>query len=634
MLETKNLINEFFEPGGMLSQKNPAYEHRPGQIMMAHDIRGAFIERKHYIAEAGTGTGKTLAYLIPAIEAAMKYGKRIIVSTGTKNLQEQLIKKDIPFLQKLIPGFKAVCMKGRYNYACLYKIEKGTNEPILTSPEEAVIFNRIEKWVANSATGDKAEIENLPEDLPLWQHINATTDNCLGRNCDYFKECFITRLRAEAEEAHVIVVNHHLFFADLALRGNYHTRAIPDYDFVVFDEAHLIEEIATDHFGYKVSNSQFKKLFKSIGTLSIDNIKNFTKQAGEKLDILWKYFELLVDNKNLLVVKNGFSSEILDAHLALSSILKQTTDYLAKFPSKENDGLRMKLTLAHFHLDFLLTQVNKQYVYFFSKKFKRITLEAAPVEVADFLRSKLFENIDSCILTSATLCINNTFTFICERLGLDVPTTFSAPAVFDYQKQALMYLPEMDDPKGLNYQAQAIKECVDLLKISKGRAFVLTTSNKAMKMLYEKVAPQLDFPCMMQGELSKTELLDQFRRKKNPVLFATTSFWEGIDVQGDQLSMVIIDKLPFAVPDDPITEARHDRITEYGGNSFSQYTLPDAVIALKQGFGRLIRSKTDCGVVAILDSRLRTKQYGNYFLNSLPNARITSQISDVKEFMK
>lgn len=629
----KNLIHKLFSPDGLISQHHPNYEYRPGQVQMARGILDAFKNEHHYIAEAGTGTGKTLAYLAPAIEMALNEGKRIVISTGTKNLQEQLVNKDIPFLKQLIPNFSYTCMKGRYNYACISKILKGTAEPILEGLDEAKYFDIIHKWLNTTNFGDKAELKTLPEDLKMWSHLNATTENCVGRKCEYFDDCFITRMRARAEGSDIIIVNHHLFFADLALRETLHTKAIPDYDYVIFDEAHLIEEIATKYFGFEVSNSYLKRLLKKIGKLPLNDFDKPVVRAIEQIDNLWHEFDLVVGNQNIHTIKNSLSETVVDNYFVLSSLLSQIQNmfkYLPE-PDKESKLLASQLAEKRFGIDFILTQKEKSYVSYFQRNKKSIKLESAPIEVAELLRSKIFDKVKSCILTSATLSINGKLDFISERLGIDKSTKFIAPSVFDYQKQAILYLPQgMHEPNSSLFTSQAIKKCIEVLNITDGRAFILTTSNKAMNDLYNGVCNRISHPCLLQGQMSKTGILEEFHRIPNSVLFATTSFWEGIDIQGEKLSCVIIDKLPFSVPDDPVTEARNDFIAQSGGNAFYQYSLPEAVIALKQGFGRLIRSKKDTGVVMILDPRLKTKGYGQYFLNSLPDAKVSNNIEDVR----
>lgn len=632
----KNLIHKLFSPDGLISQNHPRYEYRPGQVEMARGILDAFKNEHHYIVEAGTGTGKTMAYLAPAIEMALTEGKRIVISTGTKNLQEQLVNKDIPFLKSLVPNFTYTCMKGRYNYACISKVLKGTSEPILTGLDEAQHFETIHKWINNTQTGDRAELKQLPEDLHMWSHVNATTENCVGRKCEHFDDCFITRMRARADSSDIIIVNHHLFFADLALREVLHTKAIPDYDYVIFDEAHLLEEIATKYFGFEVSDNYLKRLLKKIKKLPA-NFDRLIDRSIEQIDMLWHEISSLLGTANIYSMKNSLPEHLLDNYFVLSSLLSQIqkTFKLIEEPDKESKLLESQLAEKQFGIDFILTQKEKGYVSYFERNKKSIKIESSPIEVGELLRSKIFNKVKSCILTSATLSINGKLDFISERLGIDRPKTFIAPSVFDYKKQAILYLPpEMNEPSSPNFTKEAIENCIKLLNITKGRAFILTTSNKSMNDLYNGVCNRINHPCLLQGQMSKTGILEEFHRVPNSVLFATTSFWEGIDIQGEKLSCVIIDKLPFSVPDDPVTEARNDFIAQSGGNAFYQYSLPEAVIALKQGFGRLIRSKKDTGVVMILDPRLKTKGYGQYFLNSLPDARVSNNIEDVRRLFQ
>lgn len=646
-----NHIERVFGEGGLISKSHENYEYRSGQIKMAEAISKAFEEKKHLIVEAGTGTGKTLAYLIPAIAAALGSKKRIIISTGTKNLQEQLMEKDIPFLQKILPKkFAAAYMKGRSNYACLYRIHKAENQPILDGLDQMDQFDVVRRWSGESQTGDRRELVNLPENLPFWSRINAKSETCIGQKCPEFEPCFITRMRNRAEDADIIIVNHHLFFADLSVRGNQFGKVIPDYGAVIFDEAHLIEDIAADYFGFQVSNFQIDELVRDSDNLPIADAivtRDLTKLAAKIIGLseqFWiRFTQMRYDGRFPLLAdifaertKDGEQqpTRLGEAYFALDSALQRLEAALDGFAEKipEADSLIRRTRQTRFDLDFIVTQAEKNYVYWLEKRGKGMFLRASPVDVSELLREKLFEKVETCILTSATLSSSGKFDFIRERLGLDSAKTTGmvAPSAFDYEKQAIVYLPKaMPDPRSPEFTQMAAGEIVKLLKITDGRAFVLATSNSSMTALYELVSSRVNFPCFIQGSMSKAGLLEKFRETPNAVLFATSSFWQGVDVQGAQLSCVIIDKLPFAVPTDPIVAARSRFIDENGGKSFFDYSVPQAVITLKQGIGRLIRSNSDKGVIAILDPRLRTKGYGKDFLSSLPRMRITSDLKDI-----
>lgn len=647
-----DLIDNVFGSGGLISRHHEAYEYREGQIKMAEAIATAFAEKQHLIVEAGTGTGKTLAYLTPAIAAAIANKSRIIISTGTKNLQEQLMEKDIPFLQKILPKkFKAAYMKGRSNYACLYRIAKSDHQPILEGIGDIDHFKQVRDWVRETKTGDRAELTYLPENLSFWSRISAKSDTCIGQKCPDYEPCFITRMRSNAEAADIVIVNHHLFFADLSVRGNNFGKVLPDYSAVIFDEAHLIEDIAADYFGFQVSTFQIDELVRDADTLPITDaiatagiLRTSAKVIGLAEQFWIRFLQARGNEGRFPLLPDSFSVRGADglpqstshgeAYEALDSALSQLETeidvYSAKIPEAESVVRRIRQT--RFDLGFIIKQADRNYVYWLEKRGRGIFLQASPVDVSALLEEKLFDKVDTCVLTSATLSSNGSFNFIRDRLGLSPAktTSLTAPSSFDYERQAVVYLPKvMPDPRSTEFPHAAAIEIVKIVQVTRGHAFVLCTSNSSMTALYELVSSRIGFPCFLQGTMAKSGLLEKFRSTPNAVLFATSSFWQGVDVRGDQLSCVIIDKLPFAVPTDPIVAARSRFIDENGGRSFFDYSVPQAVITLKQGIGRLIRSSTDRGVIAILDPRLRSKGYGRDFLNSLPRMRITSDLADV-----
>jgi ATP-dependent DNA helicase DinG len=650
--EKTKKVEEIFGQGGLIAKHHKEYEYRGGQIKMAEAVLRAFEEKKHLIVEAGTGTGKTMAYLVPAIAAALAKKQRVIISTGTKNLQEQLMEKDIPFLQKVMPKkFTAAYMKGRSNYGCLYKIKKAENQPILDGMDELDYFNEVREWSRETETGDRAELVNLPENISFWSRINAKSETCLGQKCPDFEPCFITRMRQRADEADIVIVNHHLFFADLNVRGNQYGKVLPDYGAVIFDEAHLIEDIAADYFGFQVSSFQIDELIRDTDSLPITDAmatRDLTKLGAKIIglaDQFWvRFTQTRGQDGRFPLVPNAFAERggkgdvqatpLGEAYFALDSALErlETAVDLHAEQLTEAENLLKRVRQTRFDLDFICTQAEKNYVYWLEKRGRGMFLRASPIDVSTLLQEKLFEKTETVILTSATLSANGKFNFIKDRLGLEEEKTetLQAPSAFNYEKQAIIYIPKaMPDPRAPEYNQMAAAEIVKILGISQGHAFVLCTSNFSMNTLYELVSMRVNYPCLVQGSMSKAGLLDRFRKTSNAVLFATSSFWQGVDVRGDQLSCVIIDKLPFAVPSDPIVSARTKFIDENGGKSFFEYSIPQAVITLKQGIGRLIRSKTDRGVIALLDTRLRTKSYGRDFLNSLPRMKITSDLKDV-----
>ena len=624
---------------------------------MAEAVLRAFEQKHHLIVEAGTGTGKTLAYLVPAIAAAVGSGARVVVSTGTKNLQEQLMDKDIPFLQDILPArFRAAVMKGRNNYACLYRIKRAESTPVLEGLDQIDQFDEVFHWVTKTETGDRAELSNLPENLPFWRHIDARSDSCLGQKCPDFDPCFITRMRQRATDADVIVVNHHLFFADLALRNGAYGAVLPDYAAVILDEAHQIEDVASEYFGAGVSNYQLDDLLRDISYLKIDEreaekeLRRICARIQRFADLFWVSFRegRGLDGRfplapNVAQVGNLRSEHDEDEeelaqignsrHSALDAALHRLETSLAilKDPPADAENLLRRTRQLRFDLNFIVKADDKQFVYWLERRGRGVFLRASPIDVSNMLQDKLFEKVPTVILTSATLSSAGNFRFIRERLGLDEGEEMIAESIFDFYRQAVLYLPaKMPDPRSPQWGSAAADEVIKIVNATEGRAFVLSTSNAGMNELFERVASQIDYPCLVQGSASKAALLKRFRETPNAVLFATSSFWQGVDVRGEQLSCVIIDKLPFAVPSDPVIAARQRSIEDQGGSSFYEYSVPQAIISLKQGLGRLIRSTTDRGVLAVLDPRLRTKMYGQQFLKSLPPCRITSNVDELR----
>jgi len=658
-------MQEVFGPEGLIATTHPEYEHRPGQTRMAEAVLRAFEQRRHLIVEAGTGTGKTLAYLVPAIAAACGSGARVVISTGTKNLQEQLMDKDIPFLQETLPAkFRTAIMKGRNNYACLHRIKRAESMPVLEGLDQIDQFDEVFRWTAKTETGDRAELSNLPENLPFWRHIDARSDTCLGQKCPDFEPCFVTKMRQRAIDADIVVVNHHLFFADLALRNGAYGAVLPDYAAVILDEAHQIEDVASEYFGVGVSNYQIDDLLYDVGGLQLENreVERELARIGARVqrfaDAFWVSFKegRALEGRFALMPKavaqvDNFRAVAMDSdevigefarddraqignlpHHALDNALYrlETTLAILKDPPPDAENILRRVRELRFALNFLITADDKQFVYWIERRGRGVFLRASPIDVSGLLQDRLFAKVPTVILTSATLSSAGNFNFIRERLGLDDAEEMIAESIFDFENQAVLYLPpSMPDPRSPQWGRAAADEVIKIVTATEGRAFVLSTSNAGMNELFERVASQIDYPCFVQGSTSKGALLKKFRETPNAVLFATASFWQGVDVRGEQLSCVIIDKLPFAVPTDPVVAARQRHIEEMGGSSFYEYSVPQAVISLKQGLGRLIRSTSDRGVLAVLDPRLRTKVYGQQFLKSLPPCRITSKIDEL-----
>jgi len=637
-LAEKVALERVFGPHGWLGRHHPQYEFRASQLEMAEEVEAALENRRHLIVEAGTGTGKTLAYLVPIIRG----GQRVVISTGTKNLQEQLLLKDIPFLKGLFPEIRATLMKGRQNYLCRQKLYDLENQPVLNGMEEIGQYAEIRQWERRTETGDRAEISGLPDTSELWARIDARSEACTGQKCPQFERCFVTLMHQRAAAADILIVNHHLFFADLALRETDYASLLPDYAAVVFDEAHEIEDVATQYFGIQVSNYRLEELARDTEiTLRLKGLKSAevlaaTAELRYRSDLFFELFPA-VEGRKSFDNRDDFVQVHRGAYSALGNGLVRLESELRRVPDRpeEINKLAQRALELRAELELVLESRERNLVFWWERRGRGIFVGASPIDVSGILRERLFDKVETVILTSATLAVGENFDFIKRRLGVQNAKEVILDSHFDYGQQALLYTPaHLADPRDPDFSRQAAEEIVHLLKATRGRAFVLFTSYQQMRDVYPRVRPRLRYPILLQGTAPRTALLDRFRSTPHAVLFATSSFWQGVDVQGQQLSAVIIDRLPFAVPTDPVVAARVRQIDEEGGNAFTDYQLPEAVISLKQGFGRLIRSETDRGVLAILDPRLVKKSYGQVFFASLPKYRRTNQLDEVKAFMR
>ncbi|MBM3782768.1 MAG: ATP-dependent DNA helicase [Acidobacteria bacterium] len=629
----------FFGRNGTLSEWHPNYEFRPGQLDMAEAVEKALEERRHLLVEAGTGTGKSLAYLIPAFLS----GKRVVVSTGTKNLQEQLFFKDVPFLQQHFATPLRVCyMKGRNNYACRQRIYDAEREPVLTGMEEVADFQIIREWEKTTETGDRAEIKTLPENSTAWAKVDARRDLCTGQKCAQFDRCFITQMQRKAMESDIIIVNHHLFFADLAVKEGEYAQIIPDYEAVVFDEAHEIEDVAGQYFGLSVSNHVIDDLRrdivavtrrKSLGSADLDRVLVSLQDGVEKFFACFPREEGRKGFQN----RHAFAEEYADEYQDLLSALEMTGVHLQMI-RESVDEIMPLFGRARELCDTLKTYMeseSEEFVYWIERRGRGVFLQATPINVSQLLGEKLFDRVPVAIMTSATLSVGGGFDYVVKRLGVHTPRSLIVTSPFDYQSQAMLYVPQhLPEPRDPAFTKAAADEIVKLLELSEGRAFVLCTSYQSMRALHDRVSFEIDYPVLLQGTGPRNALLEEFKRTKNAVLFATSSFWQGVDVQGDQLSCVIIDKLPFAVPSDPVVAARTEAIKREGGEPFREYQIPQAAIALKQGFGRLIRSRTDRGILALLDHRITKQRYGQIFFDSLPDYAFATRYGELERFWR
>jgi ATP-dependent DNA helicase DinG len=640
------MAEELFGAGGLLARYLPGYEPRPQQVQMAAAVQEALRSRGRAIIEAATGTGKTLAYLIPALLS----GQRVIVSTATKALQEQIFFKDIPFLQKLFTEsdtkrpFKAVYLKGRSNYLCKFRMESWGDQILFRSRDEAVLFKKIKQWAKVTKTGDRADIPGMPSDYAPWTQVTASAQQCHGQSCEFYKECFVNRLRWEAQEADLIVVNHHLFFADLAIKNQDLQGILPEYDAVVFDEAHHLEATISSFFGLEVSSHRIQELVQDVRR-AVEAASRMTTVGAEKIGdvereafVFWEGFFGVEGRKALDEVMQGeLGAEARRRYVRL----RESLEALAAWIEKADLGEVVERLVSRCNdllgeLDEILEQRHASMVYMAERRGKSFTLLATPLDVASLFRKHVLSRGWAQVYASATLTAGGDFQFFLRSLGIEPheAKTLCLPPVFDYPNKALVYvpkkLPEPQHPDFLDGVCQIIPY---LLKTTEGRAFVLFTSHRNMEEVYARMQKEgFAFKLLKQGDASHLELLQTFREDVHSVLFATHSFWEGVDVEGEALSLVIIDKLPFASPDDPVIRARLKLLESQGRDPFADWTVPQAAITLRQGFGRLIRSQRDTGIVAILDSRVTRKRYGQVFLDSLPPAPVVFQAKDVRQW--
>jgi len=637
-----------FANEGVLAQAVEQFEPRAGQLAMALAVAETFDEGGVLLAEAGTGTGKTLAYLVPAILSR----QRVLVSTGTKNLQEQIYFKDLPVSREALGvPFKAAYMKGRANYLCLHRLDQLRASPAV--PHDFV--SMVDEWRSVTETGDRAELRDLPEDSSLWHDVSATADTCLGNDCPQYQECYVTRMRQRAAESDIVIVNHHLLCADASVRQSSYGEVIPECHYAVLDEAHQLEDVATQYFGIAISNYRVDDLVRdgeralNLGTIE-DADSNIRRSLLRVDDHAREFFGRLAMarqsrgsfGEERVRISGEWFGDIVDDGLGLISGLDALQHDMARMAGTGSGGsianedaasLSQRAGEMRENLSLLLEASNPSFVYFLETRNRGVFLRAAPIDVSSIIRKQLLDRMRATILTSATLTVAGSFEYVKRRLGADDANQMQVPSAFDFTEQAILYLPKhMPAPKSPEYGDAVAREVLDLLRRTEGRAFVLFTSYAMLRSVRDRVESDLPYPLIVQGTAPRSALLAQFRSTPNAVLFATSSFWQGVDVVGEQLSCVIIDKLPFASPGDPITAARIEAITAEGGDAFQEYQVPLAILAMLQGLGRLIRHRSDRGVLAVLDPRLRTMGYGRRFLDSFPPAPVTQNPEAVSRF--
>ena len=633
-------LQEIFSPGGTLAKSISGYRVREQQVDMAERIAAAINSQSVFIAEAGTGTGKTFAYLVPAL----KSGGKVIVSTGTKTLQDQLFNKDLPMVRDALKApVKIALLKGRANYVCPYHLEQSLADGRFLTREDAADARRISVFAKVTHTGDKAECVEVSESSPVWNHATSTRENCLGQDCPDYKACFVMQARREAMAADLVVVNHHLFFADVMLRDEGMAELLPACNTVIFDEAHQLPEVATLFFGDTVSTAQVLDLARDARTEGMTNARDCVdlQSASRQLEKVAKDLRLAVGldagrfSYGQLLEHDEFAPALLALEaevIKFAAILETQAERAEGLEKCWQRALELAQRLGEWQ------KTTAGFVRWAEAFSQSLQLNSTPLDVAEIFRKQMGGHPRAWIFTSATLAVQGKFTHYCAELGLGEPESACWESPFDYARQAVLYVPlGMPEPNSYGYTEAVVEAAFPAAVAAGGGAFFLCTSLRAMRRTHELIKARLedegiDMPLLMQGEGSKNDLLQRFRHLGNAILVGSQSFWEGVDVRGEALSLVVIDKIPFAPPDDPVLSARIEQMKQQGRNAFMEYQLPRAVINVKQGAGRLIRDESDRGVLMICDPRLLSKPYGRRIWQSLPPMKRTKELSDVINF--
>ncbi|MBA3296008.1 MAG: ATP-dependent DNA helicase [Acidobacteria bacterium] len=645
-MDLQHKVADAFAPGGPIAAALPGFEARDGQLRMAGSVANVFSNGGVLLAEAGTGTGKTLAYLVPAILSR----ERVLISTGTKNLQEQIFFKDLPVLRESLGvNFTATYMKGRGNYLCLHRFDAFRDSPAFRTRDESHYIRLIDEWRAGTQTGDRAELEDLPEDLGFWSDIAATAENCIGAECPQYTDCHVTQMRQRAAESDVVIVNHHLLCADAAVRQSSFGEVIPSCDYAIVDEAHQLEDVATQYFGIALSNYRIDDLARDVSravstrmVADADLADELRRDVDRLADRSREFFHALQmlparagGGESRMRIRPAQLNSLANEGLGLDGALQalESDIALARDVSEDVVALGRRAAELRDNVGFLLRADDPGYVYFLEVRGRGTFLRAAPIDVSDIMSELLLDRMKAVVLTSATLAVDGSFAYVKERLGIGPAEELCLASEFDFASQAILYLPpRMPDPRSREFGPAAAREVVEIIRRSRGRAFVLFTSYANLREVQALASSEIDYPVFVQGEAPRSSLLRSFRATQSAVLLATSSFWQGVDVAGEALSCVVIDKIPFASPGDPVTSARIEAINAEGRSAFGEYQIPLAILALQQGLGRLIRHRQDRGVLAILDPRLRTMGYGRRFLASLPPAPVTHRLDDIDRF--